>query len=56
MGDYFATMTTPDVYTLFIKEMVNAGYTEEYARANLIMTDIPLASRKRRFGGRESGL
>ncbi len=40
-GDYFATMTTPDVYTLFIKEMVNAGYTEEYARANLIMTDIP---------------
>lgn len=40
-GTYFATMTTPDVYTLFIKEMVNAGYTEEYARENLIMTDIP---------------
>ncbi len=40
-GTYFATMTTPDVYTLFIKEMVNAGYTEQYARDNLIMTDIP---------------
>lgn len=40
-GTYFATMTTPDVYTLFIKEMVTAGYTEEYARENLIMTDIP---------------
>ena len=40
-GTYFATMTTPDVYTLFIKEMVNAGYTEQYARDNLIMTDVP---------------
>ncbi len=40
-GTYFATMTTPDVYTLFIKEMVNAGYTEEYARENLVMTDVP---------------
>ena len=40
-GAYFATMTTPDVYTLFIKEMVNAGYTEEYARENLIMTSVP---------------
>lgn len=40
-GAYFATMTTPDVYTLFVKEMVNAGFTEEYARANIVMTDIP---------------
>ena len=31
-GTYFATMTTPDVYTMFIREMVNAGYTEEYAK------------------------
>ena len=40
-GAYFATMTTPDVYTMFIKEMANAGFTEEYARENLIMTDVP---------------
>lgn len=40
-GAYFATMTTPDVYTMFIREMVNAGFSEEYARENLIMTDVP---------------
>lgn len=40
-GTYFATMTTPDVYTMFVKEMVNAGYTEEYARENIVMTDVP---------------
>lgn len=40
-GAYFATMTTPDVYTMFLKEMVLAGYSEEYARENLIMTNIP---------------
>lgn len=40
-GTYFATMTTPDVYTMFIKEMVNAGYTEEYAKENIVMTDVP---------------
>lgn len=40
-GAYFATMTTPDVYTMFIREMVNAGFTEEYARENLIMTTVP---------------
>ncbi len=40
-GAYFATMTTPDVYTMFIKEMVYAGYTEEYARENLVMTNVP---------------
>ncbi len=40
-GAYFATMTTPDVYTMFVKEMVNAGYTREYALNNIIMTDVP---------------
>lgn len=40
-GTYFATMTTPDVYTLFIKEMMNAGFSEEYARENLVMTNVP---------------
>ena len=40
-GTYFATMTTPDVYTLFIKEMVNAGYTEEYALENIKTVDVP---------------
>lgn len=40
-GTYFATMTTPDVYTLFLKEMVNAGYTEEYARENLKVVPVP---------------
>ena len=40
-GAYFATMTTPDVYTMFIKEMVNAGYTEEYARENVVMKNVP---------------
>lgn len=40
-GTYFATMTTPDVYTLFLKEMVRAGYTEEYARNNLKVVPVP---------------
>lgn len=40
-GTYFATMTTPDVYTLFIKEMVNLGHTEEYAKENIKIVDIP---------------
>lgn len=40
-GTYFATMTTPDVYTMFIREMVNKGYTEEYARENVVMVDVP---------------
>ncbi len=34
-------MTTPDVYTMFVREMVNAGYTEEYAKENIVMTDVP---------------
>ncbi len=40
-GTYFATMTTPDVYTLFLKEMVNAGYSEAYAKENIKMVDVP---------------
>lgn len=40
-GTYFATMTTPDVYTLFLKEMVRAGYTEKYARNNLKVVPVP---------------
>ena len=40
-GTYFATMTTPDVYSLFITEMVNAGYTEEYAIENIVVTSVP---------------
>lgn len=40
-GAYFATMTTPDVYSLFIKEMVNAGYTQEYAEANVKTVTVP---------------
>lgn len=40
-GTYFATMTTPDVYSLFIKEMVYAGMTEEEAKENLVMTSVP---------------
>lgn len=40
-GTYFATMTTPDVYTMFVREMVNAGYTEEYARENIVMVNVP---------------
>lgn len=40
-GTYFATITTPDVYTMFIKEMVLAGYSEEYALENLKTVDVP---------------
>lgn len=40
-GTYFATMTTPDVYTLFVKEMMNAGYTEAYARENIKIVNVP---------------
>ncbi|MDO4564269.1 MAG: extracellular solute-binding protein [Clostridia bacterium] len=40
-GDYFATMTTPDVYTLFIDEMVAEGMTREEAVENLVVTSIP---------------
>lgn len=48
-GTYFATMTTPDVYTLFLKELRLAyqaqGMSEEEAGAlaeeNLVITEIP---------------
>lgn len=48
-GTYFATMTTPDVYTLYLKELALAyqaqGMDEETARAlaeeNLVLTDVP---------------
>lgn len=48
-GTYFATMTTPDVYTLFLKEMVleykTQGMSEEEAtekaKENLIVTGVP---------------
>lgn len=48
-GSYFSTMTTPDVYSLFIKELTleyqSQGYSTtiatEMAYENLVMTDIP---------------
>lgn len=48
-GTYFATMTTPDVYTLFIKELTleyeKQGMTTEEAKAlaeeNLVVTSVP---------------
>ncbi len=49
-GSYFATMTTPDVYTLFIKELTlkyeEQGMSKEEAKAlaeeNLMITGLPL--------------
>lgn len=49
-GTYFATMTTPDVYSLFIKELTNQyiseGLSQEEASnkaiENLIVKDVPL--------------
>lgn len=49
-GTYFATMTTPDVYTLFIKELVSAyekqGKSKEEAKAlaeeNLVVAGLPM--------------
>ncbi len=49
-GTYFATMTTPDVYALFIKELTNEYVkkdglsrrdAEEKAKENLVVADIP---------------
>lgn len=48
-GTYFATMTTPDVYTMFIREMAadytRKGYSQseaqKLAEENLVMTDVP---------------
>ncbi|MGN1295789.1 MAG: extracellular solute-binding protein [Bacilli bacterium] len=49
-GTYFATMTTPDVYSLFVKELTNQyikeGYSETQAKSmaleNIVMKDVPL--------------
>ena len=48
-GSYFATMTTPDVYTLFIKELsleyesqgMSKTEAEELAIQNLVVTSLP---------------
>ena len=48
-GTYFATMTTPDVYSLFLKELAlvyeKEGMSKEEATAkaeeNLVITDVP---------------
>jgi len=48
-GTYFATMTTPDVSSLFLRELVleyeSEGLSEEEAKAraeeNLVITDVP---------------
>lgn len=41
-GDFFATMTTPDVYTMFIDELVAAGYTRAEAVEELGVANIPM--------------
>lgn len=40
-GNFFATMTTPDVYTLFIDELMALGYTREEAVAEIGIADVP---------------
>lgn len=40
-GEYFATITTPDVYTTFVTEMKAEGYSDEYIAENLVTADIP---------------
>lgn len=48
-GTYFATMTTPDVYELYLKELIlvykeqgmDAEEAEALARENLVMADVP---------------
>lgn len=41
-GKFFATVITPDTYSLFIDEMMNAGMTREEAVANLGVADVPM--------------
>ena len=41
-GEFFATITTPDVYTMFVDEMKADGYSEEYIAENLVTADIPM--------------
>ena len=40
-GEFFATITTPDVYTMFVDEMKADGYSDEYIAENLVTADIP---------------
>ncbi len=40
-GEFFATITTPDVYTMFVSEMKAAGYSDEFIAENLVTTYIP---------------
>ena len=48
-GTYFATLTTPDVYSTFLKELVmeyesqgmTAADAEKLAKENLVMTELP---------------
>ncbi len=40
-GEFFATVTTPDVYTMFIDEMVAAGMSREQAEENLVTVTMP---------------
>lgn len=48
-GTYFATMTTPDVYSLFLKELtlayeaegMDSETAEAKAKENLVVTDVP---------------
>ena len=41
-GEFFATITTPDVYTMFVDEMKAAGYDDEFIAENLVAADIPM--------------
>ena len=47
-GRMLCTITTPDVRSMFIKEMVSAGWTEEEAEADLKMIAVPAPARLRR--------
>lgn len=40
-GEFFATITTPDVYTMFVDEMRAAGHSDEFIAENLVTTYIP---------------
>ena len=41
-GEFFATIATPDVYTMFVDEMKAAGYDDEFIAENLVAADIPM--------------
>lgn len=41
-GEFFATMITPDVYTMFTDEMVSAGMSYDEAVENLGIADVPM--------------